>query len=159
MGLAKIRAIEESKTVEFDFSAPKFCLSMNERRGLFCDGAGKVTIEGLSLDDDVKCTVLAVRIFMNHLVQSKYPQGAARKDGKIWAAWMEAFDDDEDANDPVLTIPYSHVKWLRDIAIEDDLKLRAGFSQWREAFIDYIETVKPVEKKVEAVPEPEPMAG
>ena len=119
MGQARLKLLQATAPVTFDFTAAPLYISKADAAQLTADKA--------------------TRIIIIQLVQAAFPQGMDRADGKVWAAWQEILDDE------ALTaeMPYSLVQWLRKHAENETLKLPAMLSQWREALVDYLAGLKP----------------
>ena len=77
----------------------------------------------------------AMQLLAQEAVQSCYSAGLERRDGKIWAAWLDALEEGGEQ----LTVSRGMVDWL--CAALDKAKLRPGLSQWREALAEYLRTL------------------
>lgn len=77
----------------------------------------------------------AARILISQAVQTSYPDGMDRKQGKLWAGWQEVLS----GTGPIIEVTQGQMEWLRTIIAVDNLKLPIGMAQWREALCDYLD--------------------
>lgn len=106
------KLVDDGKVIPFDFSAPAVALGKEQR-----------------VRDMV--SVALVRV-----VEAKYPQGLAREDGKVWAAWQEVLMDEPEGK---VEVTRKQVTWLRGIFADADLRVPPGLAQAREAVLDYLD--------------------
>jgi len=135
MGEAKLKLMKASKIVTFDFAGPVLHMSKAEIRS-FSRGA-----EPEGLVDETRARQRAVWFTLSQIVGAAYPQGMDRHDGKLWSAWQESWDDDE-MEESRVQVTWSQVEWLRKHAAKDELKTQPGLAQWREAVVDYLESIQ-----------------
>ena len=134
---AREKLIESGKLVQFDFQAPALHLRQGDREAMNKDADGAV--------DESLVVPRAVALVMTEIVTAAFAPdpktgqgGLSRKDGKIWAAWQELFGDEPETSGQV-EVPLGQIEWIKKHAVSDELKIRPGFAQWREALVDYLE--------------------
>lgn len=126
MGEARRKLMDASKLVRFDLSSPKMIVGPADKENL------------KKLNQPIM--VSATKVLIVNLVQAKFPQGASREDRRMWAAWIEAMEENDNV-DIIIEMPKSQLQWLVNIAKDDNLSLPVGMSQWAEAFIDAADAV------------------
>ena len=82
----------------------------------------------------------AVRALAGEVVRAAFAGQMGRHDGKVYAAWLEAFDEIDDGT-TAFSLPLEQVRWLLQLVVRDDVKLSPGLAQWREAVADYLEAL------------------
>jgi hypothetical protein len=134
MGQARVKLLKEGETVEFSFGQPEMHVVKGDRLMLARVEAGQ---NGQATDETL-IVPRAVRATISAVVQSAFPQGMDRRDGRIWAAWLEVIEDD--AGDQV-AVTRGQVEWLKKHLANEDVKVNPALAQWREAVVDYVETL------------------
>jgi len=142
MGESQRRKMEEGKIVQFDFGAPALHMMKGDRDRFASDGQTCATCGAILVKHDERAVPRAVRYVTQQIIQAAFPQGMGRIDGKTWAAWLEAMDDDAE---PVVSVTLGQVDWLKKHVLNDDLKVQAGLAQWREAVGFYLADLRAVE--------------
>lgn len=142
MGESQRRKMEEGKIVTFDFSAPLLHMMKGDRNRFATDSQPCATCGAVAVTHYERAVPRAVRYVMQQIVQAAFPQGMGRGDGKTWAAWLEAMDDD--AEDKV-EVTLGQTQWLKKHVLNDDLKVHQGLAQWREAVGYYLADLCAVE--------------
>jgi len=108
------KLLADSRTVTFEFGGPAIAL------------------------DASQLVRTAVASTLVTVVNSAFPQGVGRDDGKLWAAWQEVLTDKDVEK---AEMPARQVKWLRDLFARDELKVPVQFAQAREAVLDYLDAL------------------
>ena len=137
MGEAKMKLVREGQLLKFDLCAPHLLIGKADRKRLATE-----LVEGEELACDEKVVPRAVRFTITSLIGAAFPQGMARQDRKVWAAWQDALDDDPDE----VEVTRKQLEWLKKHATDDNVKVQPGLAQWVEALADYVEALldKPV---------------
>ena len=130
MGAAQQKLKDAGKILMFDFSAPAVRMLKGDRENLSKDSDGSVNPQ--------KVVPRAVRWAINTTIQAAFPQGMDRRDGKLWAAWTEAMEDEDVL---IIEVTKGQVEWLKKHVGNDDLKTNIAVAQWREALNDYLESL------------------
>lgn len=81
-----------------------------------------------------------VRVLIHALVRGALGNEITRADGKIYAAVLEELDRVDDGNTELL-LTLEVVRWLLKLGSRDDAKIAAGLSQWREAMVDFLDSL------------------
>lgn len=126
MGEAHKRLMVGSKIVKFDLSAPKYMICEADFGNLVKD-----------VNDKALATANATRLLISVIVQSTFPNGMDRSDGRMWAVWQEFFIEQS----LVLEIPRFQLEWLRKHIINESLKIPHGLSSWREELVRYLDLI------------------
>jgi hypothetical protein len=156
---AREKLIESGKLVEFDFRAPALHIRKGDRESMNKDDDETVN-ENLVIPRAV-VMVMAEVVTAAFAPDPRTGQqgGLGRKDGKIWAAWQELFGDEAELKG-LVQVPLGQIEWLKKHVANDEVKIRPGFAQWREALADYLEQLceqvraKPAEEEAKAPAEP-----
>lgn len=131
MGVVARQNKVAAEPVKWDFEGPDYNLTKKDRQAL-----GETRPKS-------HIFVMLIRA----LVQAKWPQkqdGTGSMDrtaGKAWAAWQEYVSDldDREVEDlpTVIEITVGDLKWLFNLAKDDELKVAWNLAQWREALVEY----------------------
>jgi hypothetical protein len=127
MGQARNRLATEGQKIAFDFDGPDMLVMKRDREFFLAENDGN---EALVVPQATKVVIAAIS-------NAAFPQGMDRKEGKVWAAWLDAIDH----GDTVVDITRGMLDWLLKHAEKEDLKLPGGQVQWREALVDYLQTL------------------
>jgi hypothetical protein len=128
MGQARLKAIRAGEVVKVDFAAPDVFINKTDRVALTRDAEGVV--------DETRVIPRAMRIAINNGITAAFPQGAARHDRKVWAAWQEALADE---GDDQVEMTRGDVEWVLKNLTKDGLLLPLSLSSWVESVIDYLD--------------------
>lgn len=136
MGEARRKLLAASQIAKIELDRPEVVISWADRRTLS------------QADIELPRSALvrrAVRFAVIQTINAAFPQGMGRRDGKLYAAWLEILDDEEEGLS--YEVPCGQIEWLRTHMENEDLKVPAGIAQWREAVVDYLETIEPIPKE------------
>lgn len=130
MGHARLKSIRAGEPVTVDFTEPEMFIRKVDRPSLS-------QVEGGGVDETLMGP-RAARIAIQNCITAAFPQGAARQDRKVWAAWQEALE--EDSGDQV-DMTRGDVEWVRTHMTKDGLLLPLSLSSWVESVIDYLDAL------------------
>jgi len=135
---AQKRLLEATALYEVDLSQCDFVMTPGDRELLEAN--------------DVPARLAIARLLISQAVQAAYPQGLDRREGQLYAGWQESLCADFPAGPENLAfqVTQGQVEWLHGVLARTDLKLPAGYAQWREALIDYLENVKSNQHPIDA---------
>jgi hypothetical protein len=137
MGEAQRRLEQAGDILPFDADKIGFRIGPKDRANLEAnpDGKGK---------DPSKVTIRMLAFVARAIIALAFKQGMDRRDGKMWAAWLDLFDEEAVS----FRATRGQVEWLakHTVAVEVAPEL-AG---WREALACYLEELA----KAPAIAEP-----
>lgn len=142
MGEARVRQLNAGKMITLDLDAPDYTLSVNDRRAFSVAGQGENDVPEPS-----KVTRRCSRLVIERVMNVAFPQGMGRTDGKIWAAFQECLDDEDN---PKIQTRMADFEWLLKHIANDDVKLPPAMAQWREELIAHMEMARDEVLKVAA---------
>lgn len=130
MGQARLKMLDSGKPVTFDFSAPEFHIVKGDRDWLAKGDDGQV--------NDALVVPRAAKFTISSVIKAAFPQGMDRRDGKVWAAWLEVLEDGPETK---IDMAKGQVEWLRKHAADESVRVPPSLAQWREALVDYLEAL------------------
>jgi hypothetical protein len=125
MGVVQRKLKLAGAPIAFDFGAPSMLLSKHEYELM-----EKADYKGREVEQATRAMIIAA-------VGAAFPQMKKREDSKIWAAWLEVLNDDPSTAE----VTRGMVDWLRQVVARDDLPVIPPHAQWREALVDYLDTL------------------
>lgn len=131
MGEAKRRLEREGEKVTFDCDAIGFRMGKTDRAAFARGLPGEVPGD----DEPAKRSIRALTLLSRSVVAAAFPGGMDRRDGKVWAAWQDALDDES----PAFEVTRGQLGWLRRHVDSESVKLPPQLAQWRESLAYYLE--------------------